>query len=277
MTVRNRDPDKLSLQRSRSVGRVQRDHRARRRRAKRHAGEGTRTGPAQRRDRRLRPRRLRRRARQVHRRLQDFSEPQAVVQHRPGQPRSRTAGRGGGGVRSFSARRGRRPARDAGRGAPLGGRAQDEARPDQGDLRDRWRRDHRRRQAGRQHAARRDVVDDARPPPGGGPARGVLARDRRRRRDPGKIAAVNIEVLPIDLRPANKTARCGRSWGPAARPRSGRRRRRAPLPPDLVLGGGGRRGRRGRGRGNHHREQRRRRWPCSSGVPATTLGAQRAF
>ena len=33
----------------------------------------------------------------------------------------------------FLARRGRRPARDAGRGAPLGRRAEDQARPDQGD------------------------------------------------------------------------------------------------------------------------------------------------
>ena len=45
----------------------------------------------------------------------------------------------------------------------------------------------------------------------------------------GKIATVNIEVLPIDLRPANKTAAAvmGRSWGPAARPPPIRARRRS--------------------------------------------------
>ena len=93
----------------------------------------------------------------------------------------------------------------------------------------------------------------------------------------GKIATVNIEVLPIDLRPANKTADAA-IVGPAARPRPIRARRRKPplyrrtwfwVAAGVVVaagagaaiiiassggGGGG-----------------------SSGVPATTLGAQRAF
>ena len=122
------------------------------------------------------PRRLRRRAYKSTAACK-FFQSEVVVQHRAGQPRSQTARRGGGSVRSLSARCGRRPARDAGGGAPLGGRAEDEAGPDPGELRGRWHRDHRGRQAGWQHTARGSVADDARPPPGRGPAHRVRPPD----------------------------------------------------------------------------------------------------
>ena len=88
----------------------------------------------------------------------------------------------------------------------------------------------------------------------------------------GKVVAVNLELRPIDLRAREPGARMRALVGDGG---GAPGRAQAALSPDLVLGGDRRRRRRGRRRRDHRRERRRRR--RSSGVPDTTLGAQRAF
>ena len=162
------------------------------------------------------------------------------------------------GVRSLLDRRGRRAGRDAGRGAPLSRRAQDQAWADQGDVHDRRRRDNRRRQAGR----KRPLGDMIWTTPGRHQVAAQQVGFSPAIADvtavAGKAVVVNLDLRPIDLRAANQPADGALMVAEtnAARQRAPGRTSRSNKT-GLVLGRDRRRGRCGRHRRGHPRERRR--------------------